>query len=364
MDFADILDRLLRPGGSVAGAPDIVTLLGSALGLGFLTGFRLYATVAALGLAIRFHWFTPNETMSAMNVLAEWKVLGFAGVLAVVEFLADKVPWVDSAWDSVHTFIRPVAAVAVASTALGSIDPVWKTIIALLCGGVAFTTHSAKAATRFAVNHSPEPFSNWMLSAAEDLAAPLGLWFLSAYPGVFLAMLIVILGVFAYALPKLLRQIRLSVTALRSVVSMLFGIGPSVRASLLPAAEAQPKARELWNLLRPYMDEIPQDIVNKLSVGYGVRAAAARTVVGLHRSIGHLCLRDKKVTFMARRFFKTLGHSVPYTEIKSVSLRKGIFLDQLTIEDSRGQRLEFDLFKVSPNGQTEEVKLAATAASS
>lgn len=355
---------MLRPGGSVAGAPDIVSLLGSALGLGFLTGFRLYATVVALGLAIRFHWFTPNETMAAMTVLAEWKVLGIAGLLAVVEFLADKVPWVDSAWDSIHTFIRPVAAVALASTALGTIDPVWKAVIAILCGGVAFTTHSAKAATRFAVNHSPEPVSNWMLSAAEDLAAPLALWFLSAYPGVFLAILIVVLGVFAYVLPRLMRQIRVSVTAMRSAVSMMFGIGPSVKASLLTAAESQPKARELWNLLRPYVDEVPQEIANKVSVNFGVRAVATRTVIGLHRSIGYLCLRDKKVTFMGKRWFKTLGHSVLYTEIKSVSLRKGFFLDELVIEDSRGQKLGFDLLKVAPNGQAAEIKVAATSSAS
>lgn len=362
MDFVEIFEHLLRPAGTVAGAPDVITLLGSALGLGFLTGFRLYATVVALGLAIRFNWFTPNESMAAMKVLAEWKVLGVAGVLGLIEFVADKVPWLDTAWDSIHTFIRPVAAVAVAATALGTIDPVWKAVIALACGGVAFTTHSAKAATRFAVNHSPEPFSNWMMSFAEDLAAPLGLWFISAHPGVFLGILFFVLLGCAYVFPRLLRQIRLEVTALRSVISKWAGIGPSVKAALSPVAEAHPKARELWNILHPYVDVIPQEMANKAGVNVGVRAVAARSVVGLHRSIGHLCMRDKKITFMTRRWFKVLGHSIPYTEIKGVTFRRGFFFDQLTIEDSRGQRLDFDLLKVAPNQRTVESKLAATSA--
>lgn len=361
MDFTDVLENLLRPGGTTAGAADIVTLIGSALGLGFLSGFRLYATVLALGLAIRFHWFTPNESMAALHVLGDWKVLGAAGVLAAVEFLADKIPWVDSAWDSLHTFIRPLAAVAMASTALGGIDPVGKAIIALLCGGVAFTTHSAKAATRFAVNHSPEPFSNWMLSVAEDLAAPAALWFISAHPGIFLGLLAVFLVAMAVVLPRLLRQVRLEWAALRSLVGSWFGVGPGAKASLHATAAHHPKARALWNLLHPYIDDLPEETATKMGVVAGVRAAATKSVTGLNRSLGFVCLREKKITFVARRWFKSIAHSIPYTDIKNVSLKPGFFLDQLVIEDLRGNKVGIDLFKVAPNQQTAGIKLEEAA---
>ena len=362
MNPAEILDKLLRPGGvAVAGAPDIIGLVGSTLGLGFLAGFRLYATILALGLAIRFHWFTPNETMAAMTVLADWRVMSAAGAMGLIEFLADKIPWVDSAWDSVHTFIRPLAAVAMAAMALGNVDPVGKVILALLTGGVALTTHSAKAATRFAVNHSPEPYSNWMLSAGEDLAAPLALWFISAHPGIFLALLGIFLAAVGYVAPGLVRQMRVELAALRSLINKWAGVAPTAKGSLTSTAAAEPKARQTWDLLHTYLDAIPLDIASKSGVAAGVRAVATKSLLGLNRSIGYLCFRDKKITFITRRWFKTMGHSVPYQDIKTVALKTGFLMDQFTIEDVRGQKLAFDLFRVASNQQTGAEKLANAA---
>ena len=365
MNPAEILDKLLRPGGSaLAGAPDIIGLVGSTLGLGFLAGFRLYATILALGLAIRFHWFTPNETMAAMTVFADWRVMSAAGAMGLIEFLADKIPWVDSAWDSLHTFIRPLAAVAMAAMALGNIDPVGKAILALLTGGVALTTHSAKAATRFAVNHSPEPYSNWMLSAAEDLTAPLALWFISAHPGIFLGLLGVFLAVIGYVAPKLARQMRVELAALRSLINKWAGVAPTAAGSLTSTAAADPKARQAWDLLHSYVDAIPLEIAGKSGVAAGVRAVATKSLIGLNRSIGYLCFRDKKITFITRRWFKTMGHSIPYQDIKAVSSKTGFLMDQFTIEDVRGQKLAFDLFRVAPNQQTVAAKLANAGAAS
>jgi hypothetical protein len=362
VDVPEILDKLLRPGGSTAGAADVIGLVGSTLGLGFLSGFRLYATLVALGLAIRFQWFVPNETLATLGILADWRVLGLAGAMGLIEFLADKVPWVDSAWDSIHTFIRPLAAMAMAATALGNIDPVGKTLLALLCGGVALTTHSAKAATRFAVNHSPEPFSNWILSAAEDLAAPLALWFISAHPGVFLGFLAVFLALFAYVAPRVMRQMRLELVALRTLISRWAGTGPTVDASLPSVAAANPRAREVWNLLHGYLDELPPDFANKSGCGAGVRAAATKSLIGMNRSIGYLFFRDRKLTFMTRRWFKTMAHAMAYADIKSSTLQTGFFLDQFILEDVHGHRLSFDLFRVAPNIATAGVKLAASPA--
>lgn len=174
---------------------DTLALLGSAAGLGILAGVRLYFTVFALGLAMRMGWFEPNAS-SHVQVLAQMPVLVTSFVLLVAEFIADKVPWFDSIWDAVHTFIRPVGAAALGMTALGSFDPATTTLIGLISGGAAFTGHASKAAARVAVNHSPEPFSNWALSFAEDLLVPLGLWVLVEHPWIAAGAAVVFLLIF------------------------------------------------------------------------------------------------------------------------------------------------------------------------
>ncbi|MBC8168063.1 MAG: DUF4126 domain-containing protein [Bryobacteraceae bacterium] len=161
---------------------DTLTMLGSAAGLGFLAGIRLYFTVFALGLAVRLGWFEPSAAMHHLSLLAQTPVLIASGVLLVCEFVADKIPWFDTMWDAVHTFIRPVGAAALGITALGNFDPTTTVLVGLIAGGVGFTGHASKAATRIAVNHSPEPFSNWIISFGEDLLVPFGLWVVVEHP--------------------------------------------------------------------------------------------------------------------------------------------------------------------------------------
>jgi hypothetical protein len=180
---------------------DVLQMLGSTLGLGLLAGIRLYATVFALGLIVRFHWINMP---AGFDVLGHTWVLITAGVACLAEFLADKIPWVDTAWDSVHTFIRPIGAALLGTAAFSEADPALKTVIALLCGGIAFTGHSSKAATRFAVNHSPEPFSNWGLSLMEDAVVPVGIWIAVAHPIVSLGIVAVFLVVFVWLSRKIL----------------------------------------------------------------------------------------------------------------------------------------------------------------
>lgn len=124
---------------------DLVQSLGSTLGFGFVAGIRLYATVLALGLAIHFGWVRLSEAQQGLKVLGQPIVIFAASLAYVIEFVADKVPWVDSLWDSVHTFIRPIGAVILAATAIGTVDPVIRLAISLLCGGVALASHSSKA---------------------------------------------------------------------------------------------------------------------------------------------------------------------------------------------------------------------------
>ncbi len=187
---------------------DTIELLGSTLGLGLLAGIRLYATVLALGLAIRFNLLHLSSQMSHLGVLSDTRVLIAAGIAAAFEFFSDKIPWVDSIWDSVHTIIRPIGGALLGATALGSSDPVTKTIVALLCGGLAFTSHSSKAATRLMVNHSPEPFSNIFLSFFEDLVIPAGVWIVVRHPALAFGIVAVFVGIFLWLAPKIFRLVR------------------------------------------------------------------------------------------------------------------------------------------------------------
>jgi hypothetical protein len=144
---------------------EILATLGRTLGFSLAAGVNLYATVAVLGLASRYGWVTLPEQFRVFD--NSW-IIGVAGVLYVIEFVADKIPWVDSIWDSIHTVIRPVGGALIAVAALGEASPVIMGLIALLGGSVAAGSHMTKAGARVAVNTSPEPFTNWFLSLAED----------------------------------------------------------------------------------------------------------------------------------------------------------------------------------------------------
>lgn len=191
-------------------------LLGSTFGLSYLAGMRLYATVLALGLGVRFNLLHLPKSLSGLEILSHPAVLIAAGAAFAAEFVADKVPWFDSIWDGVHTFIRPIGAGLLGAAAFSeSMDPAARTVLAIMCGGVALASHSAKAATRVVVNHSPEPFSNIGLSLLGDAAIPAGLWLAFSHP--ILMFVIVVIGVVAAVL--LARWI---IGKLRTVFARLF----------------------------------------------------------------------------------------------------------------------------------------------
>jgi Domain of unknown function (DUF4126) len=169
---------------------DILTTLGRTLGFSFAAGVNLYATVALLGLASRYGWVSLPPQFQAFD--NDW-IIGLALAMYVVEFVADKIPWIDSLWDALHTVIRPVGGALIAITTLGDASPEVETIVGLLGGTLAAGTHFTKAGTRAAANASPEPFSNWILSISEDVFV-VSLGFIALkYPVV--AAVIVIIGV-------------------------------------------------------------------------------------------------------------------------------------------------------------------------
>src|SRR5580704_11763183 len=138
------------------------------MGSAWLSGINLYAAILTMGLLQRFKLAQLPGDLSG---LSEWWVIALAGVLYLVEFVADKVPAVDSAWDAIHTFIRIPAGAILAASAFAHFDPSVRLAALLVGGGVALSSHGMKAATRLAVNTSPQPFSNIVLSLTEDFVA-------------------------------------------------------------------------------------------------------------------------------------------------------------------------------------------------
>lgn len=184
---------------------DTLAFLGRTLGFSFAAGLNLYATVAILGLASRYGWVAlPPEYRIFDN---DW-IIGLSLFLYVVEFFADKIPWVDSVWDAAHTVIRPLGGALIAVTTLGDASPATQALVALLGGTVAASSHLTKAGTRVVANSSPEPFSNWVLSFGED-AFVIGLGMLALrYPVAALTVSILALTFIVIAGFWLLRAIR------------------------------------------------------------------------------------------------------------------------------------------------------------
>ena len=174
---------------------ELIATLGRTMGFSFAAGINLYATVAILGLASRYNWVAlPPQFRAFDNDV----VIGVAIVLYVIEFVADKIPWFDSIWDAVHTAIRPIGGAVIAITTIGDASPTTEALVGLLGGTLAAGSHFSKAGTRALANTSPEPFSNWILSLAED-AFVVGLGFLALkYPVA--ATLVVILAVLVIAM--------------------------------------------------------------------------------------------------------------------------------------------------------------------
>ena len=156
----------------------IIEILGVAGSVSLLAGWRMYLCVFAVGLAMKTGWVQPPEHLASLTVLSNYWVLAASGFAMVAEFFADKVAWLDSLWDAVHTAIRPIGGALLALALVDASDPTWQVITLLLGGGATLMSHSAKAGARAVVNASPEPFSNMLVSTGEDVATG-GLLFLA-----------------------------------------------------------------------------------------------------------------------------------------------------------------------------------------
>lgn len=184
---------------------NIVAILGTALGAAWTSGINLYATVAVLGL---LQHFGAARLPGGLDGLDNWWVIGVALALYVIEFVADKVPYVDTVWDAVHTFIRIPAGAVLAFAATSELQPSIQIIALLVGGGLALSTHGTKATLRAAANTSPEPVTNWALSFIEDVLAIGATAVAVFHPLVILGVILVFLILLAWIVPKVWRRLR------------------------------------------------------------------------------------------------------------------------------------------------------------
>lgn len=188
----------------------IMEILGIAGSVSLLSGWRLYLTVLATGLAMRYGVVPLPEHLASLQVLANPWVMGVAGLAAFLEFFADKVAWLDTVWDTIHTFIRPVGGALLALAVIDPGDPAMQVMAFLLGGGASFLAHSGKASARAVVNTSPEPVSNVVVSTVEDVATTGLLYLAYSHPiaaGAVAAVLLVLTVALMVIAWRVLRRI-------------------------------------------------------------------------------------------------------------------------------------------------------------
>jgi hypothetical protein len=315
--------------------------LASALGLGMLAGARLYATVLAVGLLVRFDWIALPIGWQHASVLADTRVLIVAGVACAVEFIADKIPWVDSLWDSIHTFIRPIGAALLTSSLFSSVDPVYRVLLFLMAGGVALSGHSAKAAARLVVNHSPEPFSNVAVSLAEDAAVAGGLYMLVKHPWVMAGAALALLLLFAWLAPRIYRALRAEWITSGALLRSWFG---AARKAGLRPAERQ------W-LEEQWMGRAP------------IRSWAVITsagLKGLRIRVGTLCLGDREAVFFTRQWGRLVAREI--APLVAIEVESGLLVDELVLVLADGRRNRFDLLAGQLESAREERQRFSRAA--
>lgn len=183
----------------------IANIIALTMGVAWASGINLYAAMLMLGLL----GATGNMDLpSGLQILANPVIIGAAGFMYVVEFIADKIPGVDTSWDTLHTFVRIPAGALLAAGAVGEVNPVVALAAAIVGGGIAAGAHATKSGTRVMINTSPEPGSNWVASLVEDLAVVAGLWTALHHPWVFIVLLLGFILLMIWLLPKFWRGIK------------------------------------------------------------------------------------------------------------------------------------------------------------
>ncbi|MDM8525959.1 DUF4126 domain-containing protein [Desulfococcaceae bacterium HSG8] len=310
---------------------EIIQLLGSVTGLAFVSGMNLYAAVLTTGLGIRFGFVSLPSDLTSLSVLGEPYVLIAAGIAYLFEFFADKIPWADSLWDMIHTFVRPLGTVLICMKGIGNVDPGTELALIILGGSVTLFSHTSKASLRFVANHSPEPFSNIGLSLAEDVCVVGGSWAAFNYPLEMLAICVIFLAVFIFFAPKIFRLLRVEILALRSVWNMTFGRKTSEGAAL--------------------SDEIPDDLRDKTmddiaseEETFCVRCVSGKGMKTGRNNVGFLYMTGDRLSFVTRKNFRIRKADFNISDIRELKFYKKNLLDHIVFSYGKN-KVNLHLFK-------------------
>ena len=302
---------------------EVLQTLSVALGLATLSGYSLYLTVFTTGLSIALGWVHLSPQFAPLSVLGDPVILGFSGILFLLEFFADKIPWVDSVWDAVHTAIRPVGGAFLAVRALGATNPVFEVTVALLGAAMSFAAHSLKAGTRLVVNSSPEPISNIAVSTGENILVFGGVTLLLHYPVVVFSVCVVLVAFTFYFLPKIWRSIYVHFWMIAR------------KLNRLPTAEADSKSP----------DHLPARFETRFRRLTGREATvswAAPCVSGKGKNLapnrfGYLIATNEdlnKIYFVAKSF---LGDTSKTMQIDKASLEQKLLWEELHLHGKGGR---------------------------
>jgi len=273
----------------------VLQTLSSILGISFVSGINLYAAILTVGLAQRFGWVSGLP--SSMQVLSHPAVLIAAGLFYLLEFFADKIPFITPIWDGIHTFIRPLGAALLALESSTELSPLARVGAALIGGSVALGTHTTKASIRMFAHATPEPVTHSVVSAAEDVGVVALLMLAYKYPAVALPLLVVLITAVIMIAPLLLRVARFLVAVFVGRVHSWFGEAhgeyPPDWAGTKPAVRCYRRSGSFLERVRE----------------------------------GYLRLEEGKFYFISRRWFR------PRTRVMSgpVTIRSGVFYDVVTI---------------------------------
>jgi len=328
------------------------------MGLGLVSGLNLYATVLTVGLGIRLGLITLSPEMSGLEVLSSPYVLIAAGVIYLVEFFADKIPWVDSVWDGVHTVIRPLGAAVIGATAIGAVEP-RMAVIAALCAGVSLSGHSVKAGTRLLANHSPEPFSNIALSLGEDVLVVIGSWLALRHPAIMVTVVAIFLIAFAWFAPKAFRLMRVEYLATLALLRKFYllakqyvqSFGQRRRLAAVGAEFTVPVDVGGGGSVNSDSDDVPEHVLDRLDNKIGtrgprflIRCTAGKGVKKLRHSVGYLQITDDSLVFVTKRMFRLRDHQIERSTIEDIDFKKRLLFDRLIIRTS-GKQQQFYFFK-------------------
>lgn len=295
---------------------ETLVLLTKIFGISFTSGINLYATIGLVGLAIRFNLI--QNLPEQLNILANEYVIGTALIMYTCEFVADKIPAFDSIWDSVHTFIRPFAAAMLALMAVGDCPLYMKIIVFILAGGVALTSHTAKAGIRLVANTSPEPFSNSILSVAEDIGVFALVALIITHPFIAASIILVLLAIILWQGPKLVGFTFFMFKSLALKIQSLLPAEKHINNEIMPST--------FDNYLSKTLDE-----------GEKVYLTLESTFKGPKKGSGYMVVSESRLIILYKTWFMVRHLEFDIPEMNRLSFQSNFLTDRISFNHNNKQ---------------------------